>query len=231
MLDVSIWRGGPAGQSVAFQVPRRPNQTILDVVTWIQRYAAPDLAYRFACRVGMCGSCAMMVNGIPRWTCRTRVEVAAPDGKLDIRPLRNLPQVKDLVTDMEGFFDHWASAGGAFQPSAAEVAYFATIPPTDRNRREADAGVECIGCGICFAACDTVADTPDYLGPAALNRAWVAFSDRRDGDPKGHLRAAAADGGAHRCHSQGSCTRFCPVSLDPRGALAGLKRSLLWRKA
>lgn len=229
-LEVSIWRGGADGATVAYQVPRRPNQTILDVVTWVQRHAAPDLAYRFACRVGMCGSCAMMVNGVPRWTCRTRVEAVAPDGRLDIRPLRNVPMVKDLVTDMEGFFDRWAEVGGAFRPSQPDAEEFAAIPPADRNRRAADQAVECIGCGICFAACDTVADNPDYLGPAALNRVWVAVNDSRDGDRVDHLRDASSDGGAHRCHSQGSCTRFCPVGLDPRRALSGLKRALIWGK-
>ena len=57
-----------------FEVPRQPSQTVLDVVTYVQRYLDPTLAYRYACRVGMCGSCAMMVNGVPRWTCRTHVD-------------------------------------------------------------------------------------------------------------------------------------------------------------
>lgn len=230
MLEVALWRGGADGATVTYRVPRRPNQTILDVVTWVQRHAAPDLAYRFACRVGMCGSCAMTVNGVPRWTCRTRVEAVAPDGRLDIRPLRNIPMVKDLVGDMTGFFDRWAAADGAFHAKDPEAVGFAAVPPGDRLRHQADQAVECIGCGICFAACDTVADNADYLGPAALNRAWMAVNDIRDGDRAAHLRAAAADGGAHRCHSQGSCSKFCPAGLDPRRALSGLKRAMLWGK-
>jgi fumarate reductase iron-sulfur subunit len=228
MLQVSVWRGGDAGRLIRYEVPRLSNQTVLDVVSWIQRNAAPDLAYRFACRVGMCGSCAMMVNGTPRWTCRTRVQAAAPDGRLEIRPLRNFPIVKDLAVDMEGFFDRWAAGGGAFRASTPAPQDFAVIPPADRRRREADLAVECIGCGVCYAACDTAASDADYLGPAALNRAWVAVNDARDGDLAGHLRDAAADGGAHRCHSQGGCTRFCPVGLDPRRSLSGLKRALVW---
>src|SRR5512140_467803 len=76
-LSVDVWRGGAEGRFQTFAVPRRPNQTVLDVVTEIQRDQDPTLAYRFACRVGMCGSCAMVVNGRPRWTCRTRVSEAA----------------------------------------------------------------------------------------------------------------------------------------------------------
>ncbi len=74
-MSVSVWRGDAGGGAyVRYEVPRQDSQTILDVVTWIQRHLEPRLAYRFACRVGMCGSCAMMVNGKPRWTCRTHVQ-------------------------------------------------------------------------------------------------------------------------------------------------------------
>ena len=70
-IDVRVWRGNAHGRFVHYPVPRRASQTVLDVVTHIQRHLDASLAYRFACRVGMCGSCAMSVNGVPRWTCRT----------------------------------------------------------------------------------------------------------------------------------------------------------------
>ena len=76
-LRVSIWRGKREGRFVDYSVPERANQTVLDVVTWVQRHREPSLAYRFACRVGVCGSCAMTVNGRPRWTCRTHVRKRA----------------------------------------------------------------------------------------------------------------------------------------------------------
>src|SRR3954462_13882886 len=100
MLTVSVWRGGAEGRFRRYEVPRLESQTVLDVVTHIQRRLDPTLSYRFACRVGMCGSCAMAVNGKARWTCRTHVSVVAGDGNLEIGPLRNLPVVKDLVADM-----------------------------------------------------------------------------------------------------------------------------------
>ena len=73
LLTVSLWRGGQDGGFQTYQVPQYENQTVLDVVTWVQRHVDPALSYRFACRVGMCGSCAMTVNGRPRWTCRTHI--------------------------------------------------------------------------------------------------------------------------------------------------------------
>ena len=99
-LDVDVWRGGARGAYQRYQVPRQDSQTVLDVVTWIQRRLDPTVAYRFACRVGMCGSCAMTVNGKARWSCRTHVAKVALDNRLTIGPLANLPIVRDLVTDM-----------------------------------------------------------------------------------------------------------------------------------
>ena len=116
-LKVSVWRGAAEGAYQQFEVPRQPSQTVLDVVTYIQRYLDATLSYRFACRVGMCGSCAMTVNGAARWTCRTHVDNVARDGSLTLGPLANLPVVKDLVADMQPFFDKWARAQGQFKPS------------------------------------------------------------------------------------------------------------------
>src|SRR2546425_3023559 len=100
-LEVSLWRGSAEGSYRRYQVPWRENQTVLDVVTWVQRNLDATLSYRFACRVGMCGSCAMTVNGRPRWTCRTHVSKVATSGRLTIGPLENLPVIKDLTTDMQ----------------------------------------------------------------------------------------------------------------------------------
>src|SRR5580658_8137429 len=86
-LKVSLWRGAQSGHYQVFAVPLRENQTVLDVVTYVQRHLDPTLSYRFACRVGVCGSCAMMVNGRPRWTCRTHVSKVIEDGSLEIGPL------------------------------------------------------------------------------------------------------------------------------------------------
>jgi len=179
-VEVKVWRGGETGAYQSFEVPRGESQTVLDVVTYIQRHLDATLSYRFACRVGMCGSCAMTVNGVPRWTCRTHVDKVAREGKLEIAPLANLPVVKDLVADMREFFDKWARARGHFKPSASRADPFAQVKPDTRERIEADAGIECIGCGVCYAACDVVKWNRDYLGPAALNRAWTLVNDARD---------------------------------------------------
>jgi fumarate reductase iron-sulfur subunit len=229
MLSVDVWRGAREGRFQTFSVPRRAHQTILDVVTEIQREHDATLSYRFACRVGMCGSCAMVVNGRPRWTCRTRVsEVAGEGGALRLEPLRNFTVLKDLAVEMTAFFDKWRDAEAHFVPGTAR-ADFHVVPPSSPQRRAADAGIECIGCGICHSACDVVAWDKDYLGPAALNRAWTLVNDVRDAGDDARLAAVSGSAGCHACHAHMNCTEFCPRGIAPTYSIAGLKRAMLKR--
>jgi fumarate reductase iron-sulfur subunit len=225
MLEVLVWRGNRgSGALVSYQVPCQHSQTILDVVTWIQRNLEPALGYRFACRVGMCGSCAMMVNGLPRWTCRTHVDKVIEKKSITIEPLRNLPVIKDLACDMSAFFEKWDGAMGRFHATATRNDPIATVIPTDPQRIDADAGIECINCAVCYAACDIVEWNTDYLGPAALNRAWTLVNDVRDSAGTARLRAVATEAGCHNCHSHQSCATWCPNELNPTASIAGLKR-------
>ena len=223
---MKVWRtgAGAEGSFQAFEVPRHASQTVLDVVSHIQRAFDPSLAYRFACRVGMCGSCAMTVNGAPRWTCRTHVDNVVKDGQLEIAPLRNLPVVRDLVTDMREFFDKWARAKGQFAGGRSRKDGFAQVSPVSAERAQANAGIECIGCGVCYSACDTVTWNEDYLGPGPLNRAWTLVNDPRDGGQAERLFAISQAGGCQACHTHQSCEQLCPKGLNPTGSIAGLKR-------
>ena len=224
-LEVKVWRGGAQGTFQRFEVPRRESQTVLDVVTYIQRMLDPTLAYRFACRVGMCGSCAMTVNGRARWTCRTHIDVVSREKEeITIAPLRNLPVIRDLVSDMREFFDKWTRAKGRFQGSLTRHDDFERIKPDSDERRQIDAAIECIGCAVCYASCDVVSWNPDYLGPAALNRAWTLIKDQRDRNRSERLRAVAGDAGCHSCHSHMSCSERCPKHISPTAGIAGLKR-------
>ena len=229
-LKVTLERGdGAAARDERFDVPAYESQTVLDVVSWIQENADPTLSYRFACRVGMCGSCAMTVNGEPRWTCRTHVKRVATGGALRIAPLRNLPVIKDLAVDMDPFFDKWTAAEAAHHPSRTRRDAIQPVDPASAARREIDGKIECINCAICYAACDTVAMSPGYLGPAALQRAWTVHRDEKNADGGAVLDAVSGADGCHNCHSIGSCAALCPNDLDPLGAIAGLKRATMLR--
>ncbi len=226
-IKVEIFKGeNGQGDFVAYEVPRLESQTVLDVVTYIQRKLDPALAYRFACRVGMCGSCAMMVNNRPRWTCRTHVEEVVKQGQLKIAPLRNLPHIRDLATDMAPFFDKMQKAGGCFVADATVPQHMLEIDPLSAARQEVDAGIECIGCAVCYAACDVAAWKADYVGPAALNRAWTLVKDERVADVNWYLKQVALDGGCTSCHTQGACSVHCPKSLNPSRSIAGLKQAM-----
>ena len=225
-LKVRIWRGaGDEGRYETFDVPVLESQTILDVVSYIQQYMDASLTYRFACRVGMCGSCAMMVNGVPRWTCRTHVKkITDKAGSLTIAPLRNLPVIKDLVVDMDVFFDKWVRAEAVHHPTRSIEQGVQPVNEETAERQAANAAIEWINCAVCYAACDVVASNPEYLGPAALNRAWSLVNDVRDGGREAILEAVSGTGGCHNCHSQQSCQKYCPNELNPTASIAGLKR-------
>jgi fumarate reductase iron-sulfur subunit len=125
---------------------------VLDVVTYIQRKLDSTLAYRYACRVGMCGSCAMTVNGVARWTCRTHVgAVTGEQSKLQIAPLANLPVIRDLATDMREFFDKWTRAKGYYKGSRSRHDDFAAVKP----ERQASAGRCRRASNASVAACAT----------------------------------------------------------------------------
>jgi fumarate reductase iron-sulfur subunit len=166
----------------------------------------------------------MMVNGIPRWTCRTHVQKVVQDNQLTIEPLRNLPVIKDLVCDMSEFFAKWKAAGGQFKARKTRQDPVEPLLPDSPKRAAANAAIECINCAICYASCDVVTWNPGYLGPAALNRAWSLLNDERDSGQQARLKAVASDAGCHNCHSHQNCATYCPNELNPTASIAGLKR-------
>jgi fumarate reductase iron-sulfur subunit len=130
------------------------------------------------------------------------------------------------VTDMREFFDKWARARGKFEGQTTRHDDFARVSPASANRKLAEAGIECIGCAVCYSSCDVVSQNPDYLGPAALNRAWTLQKDDRDVAGAERLRAVAGDAGCLSCHTHMSCTERCPKRISPTAGIAGLKREV-----
>jgi fumarate reductase iron-sulfur subunit len=166
----------------------------------------------------------MSVNGVARWTCRTHVAKVTSGDSLELAPLANLPIIKDLTTDMSEFFDKWAAAKGQFKSELTRNDDFSHVLPESAERQAVDAGIECIGCGVCYASCDTVTWRPDYLGPAALNRAWTLVNDVRDASKNERLKAVAGDAGCHACHTHTTCSERCPKGIEPTAGISGLKR-------
>lgn len=210
-----------------FRVEVTDGTTVLDALVRLQETQAPDLAFRYACRVGMCGSCAMVVDGRERWACRTRLRtVARADATVTVRPLYHFPLIRDLVVDMTPFADRMRAAKAWFIPGDR---------PTAGRPAAADAAIECIGCGACLSACTMVRWDPAFPGPAALNRAFTLVEDGRDAGIAARWDALFGEDGVFRCHGQAQCTAVCPMELSPADSILRLRRralrSLLGRAA
>jgi succinate dehydrogenase/fumarate reductase iron-sulfur protein len=227
---VEVFRFDPeqeaASRLVRYRVPRRDNMTVLDALVYIQRYHDRSLSFRFACRLGMCGTCTVMVNGVPRWACRTSVERLRVD-TLRITPLRHLPVIKDVMVDYAPFMAKYRATMPFFVARQDTADELAAISPASRERRAIDPNLECITCGACYASCSMLAHDPHYLGPAALNRAFTLVRDSRDGARRERLAAAGGEHGCWRCHSLYNCTEVCPKHLSPTRAIKGLKRDMV----
>ena len=206
-----------------FDVPLNDKSNVLDVVHYIQNHIDPTLAFRYSCRVGMCGTCSMRVNGKNRWTCRTTVESIGSDF-LTIEPLPNYPIIKDLAVDMSPFFDRYRRVRAEFVPKNPASKEFARILPNSKERMEIDPQIECITCGCCFGECNLVETNSEFLGPAALNRAFTLITDSRDGAGDERLDLLNSHQGAWGCHTQFNCTDVCPMGISPTRAIQKIKR-------
>jgi fumarate reductase iron-sulfur subunit len=213
---------GQAERYEEFDVDSGPETTVLDALVDIQRTADSTLAFRYACRVGMCGSCAMVIDGRERWACRTRLaSLGAP--VVTVRPLYHFPLIRDLVVDMTPFRQRMAHVGAAMTPSEAAPDY-AVVGRDSRERREIDEAIECIGCGMCVSACTMVAHNARFPGPAALNRAFTLQRDHRDAEKAARWSVLLSDDALARCHGQGNCTEVCPMELAPTTSILRLRR-------
>ncbi len=215
----------PRGHMVLYQLPRLDKMTVLDALVYIQRHRDRSLAFRYACRLGMCGTCTVMVNDIPRWACRTSMERLGVE-TIRIAPLRFLPVIKDVLVDYEPFFAKFRAAQSYFIPKE-DGPEAAVIRPASRERRAIDPNLECITCGACYASCTMLAHDAEYLGPAALNRAFTLVRDSRDGAHRERLAAVGGEHGCWRCHALFNCTEVCPKHLSPTRAIQGLKRAIV----
>jgi fumarate reductase iron-sulfur subunit len=164
----------------------------------------------------------MVVNGRERWACRTRL-AALPAGPVRVRPLYHFPLLRDLVVDMAPFAGRLRAVHAALAPAAGAEPY-ALIPAGSAERRDIDAAIECIGCGMCLSACTMVAHDPRFPGPAALNRAWTLARDSRDTGGPARWPVLLGDDGLARCHGQGGCTDVCPMGLAPTASIMSLRR-------
>jgi fumarate reductase iron-sulfur subunit len=227
VLKVFRWTPGFRERIQRFWVPAREGMTVLDALIDAQRRLDPTLAFRYACRVGMCGSCAMVVNGRERWACRTLLR-SLRTGIVTVRPLYHFPLIRDLVVDMAPLAEQSARVGGAFVPKEATPTA-ARIPADAPERARIDPAIECIGCGMCMSACTMVANDERFPGPAALNRLYTLQADSRDGAHADRTAVMLSEDTLTRCHTETNCTEVCPMGISPTQSILALRRLAMRR--
>lgn len=211
-----------------YRLPYLPGMTVLEGLKLVKEKQSPTLAWRSSCRMGVCGSCGMFINGRPRLACNTQVsELGTP--LVTIAPLPNFNTIRDLVPDLVPMFEsHAAAKPYLIREDAAEQA-----EPTGEFWQSAHQLEQylqfsyCIKCGCCMAACPTYATDPEYSGPMPLAQAHRYIADSRDGGFGERATVLARGAGPWRCHFAGECSRVCPKGVDPARAIQLMKRELV----
>lgn len=216
-------------QDFSLAIPDESTTTILDVLLRIQREQDPTLAFRYACRVNMCGSCGMVINGREGLACKTNVSHLPPGKEITIRPLNHFPIIKDLVVDMSPFFKKYEETLPFYEPKM-EYTEPVKIPPDSRERQDIGMATECIACGCCVSSCTMCNYHESYAGPASLNRAFTLLADSRDGLFEPRLSLALES--CYNCRTEFNCTEVCPKGISATRAIKHIQRlALKHRKA
>lgn len=210
-----------------FDIEVLPGEVVLSALLDIQKNQDPSLSFRYSCRMAVCGSCGMVINGKHRLACRTQLS-SLSGREVVVEPLSSMPVVKDLVVDMRKFFDNMNRVRPYLiryteEPTGERL-------QTVENRERIDKLVDCISCGVCTTACPVFWTNHSYLGPAALVKAYRFLSDSRDEAYADHLENVAADGGAITCKDAYQCTVSCPKGINPQEAIEGLRSMILRKK-
>jgi fumarate reductase iron-sulfur subunit len=198
VLTLEVQRGHDGNRFDRFAVEAHDRMTLLDALVDIQTRQDSTLAFRYACRVGMCGSCAVVVNGKERWACRTRLVTLATEW-VKVRALYHFPIIRDLVVDMAPLVEKMGAIDARFVPGP-DSGGFAVIAPPDRARQRIDEAIECIGCGACLSACIFVGAVPNFGGPGPLLRAFTLTEDTRDAARQDRLAGLVAADALSACH-------------------------------
>ncbi len=206
----------------SFEVPTKKGMTVLEGLFYIKENLDSSLAFRVSCRMGICGSCAMKINGKPRLACET--QIAAMGDTIVVEPLDNFKVIKDLVTDFEGFF----AKHKAVKPYLIrdDISYEEPVEllQTPEELERYYVFTLCIKCGACYSVCPAAATRDDYLGPAAMTAAYRFCADSRDKGSEERLKIVCSDDAVWRCHLAMECSEVCPKKIEPAKAVQLLRR-------
>jgi len=212
-----------------FTVRVHPGMTILDGLHQIKQNFDFTLAWRYSCRMGVCGSCGMLINGRPTLACNTQI-LHVSETAITVAPLPNFKIIRDLVPELEPLFEKHASIipqivrEDELEQESPEGEYY----QTPEQLVEYLQFTYCIKCGCCMAACPTLATDSDYIGPQPLAQAYRYSIDSRDSGFEKRKARITGEHGIFSCHYGGECSSVCPKGADPARAIQLMKRSLLF---
>ena len=205
-----------------YEVPVRDEWMILDALNYIKDNLDGSLSYRWACRMGVCGSCGLMVDDEPVLTCASRLADHLP-GPIRISPLRGFPVVRDLVSNLDDFMGKLKAVKPWIvreeEQPLSEGEYLQTPEELDAYKQYS----MCINCMLCYAACPIYELEPGFIGPAAIALAQRYNFDSRDQGAEERMEHLSRDEGIWACTFVGECSVVCPKDVDPAGAIQRYK--------
>jgi succinate dehydrogenase/fumarate reductase iron-sulfur protein len=249
-MKLKVYRTGPSFSPVrydTFDLPASPGATVLSLLFEARDRFDDSLAFRYSCRGAVCGSCAMLINNVPRLACRTQVEpllekgpgvqgfqgsdlpdpltprTLEPDEVL-VEPLPHLPVLRDLVVDMTRFYRLLQSVRPVLRPAAAAPEREFRMEPA--SVRELERYTNCILCGACYGACPVCGENPEYLGPAALAQLYRFHIDPREARDGSRLALADKPDGWWACRFYTNCRKVCPRGVPPNLAIGQARQEL-----
>ncbi len=205
-----------------YEVPYRKDWVVLDALNYIKDTLDGSLSFRWSCRMGVCGSCGMMVNGVPKLTCAAYLSDHLP-GPIQVEPLQFFPVIRDLVVDISDFL-------GKLKQVKPWIIRVEERPLEEGEYRQTPEQLDtykqfsmCINCMLCYAACPIYGLEPSFIGPAAIALARRYSLDSRDQAAQERLEILSGRDGIWQCTFVGECTKVCPKNVDPAGAIQQYK--------
>ena len=229
-LCVKIYRYDPDNNSNptldTFYLRKDNLNMVLDVLIKIKNEVDPTLTFRRSCREGVCGSCAMNIDGTNTLACTKHISDIG--NEIKIYPLPHLPVIKDLVGDLSGFYRQFERVKPWLHTSHKNVDH--EQRQSEENRKKLDGLYECILCASCSTACPSYWwNSEKFLGPAALLQAYRWIIDSRDEATEERLNDLDDNFKLYRCHTIMNCTNTCPKGLNPAQAISKIKSMIASR--